>query len=180
VQADIERCVQSALRPLRVSWALMVAASLAWAGLGLFASPVMSPSDSSAATPWSVVITALGALSAIATLVIDRAVITPRRMAALITVPDEALIQRHLLAGHLVLWSFAVLPALFGFAQLLLDGALSAHLALCAASLAILAILMPTQARITTRIAAVLAAPTAPTAPTTRKARRQGRKKRPA
>ena len=77
-------------------------------------------------------------------------------MAAVITVPDQALVQRHLLAGHLVLWSFAQLPALFGFAQLLLDGSLGAHLALCAVSLAILALLMPTRARIRTRMEAVL------------------------
>ena len=71
-------------------------------------------------------------------------------------VPDHALVQRHLLAGHLVLWSFAEVPALFGFAQLLLDGALGTHLALCAVSLAILALLMPTRARIATRMEAVL------------------------
>ena len=76
-------------------------------------------------------------------------------MAALIPSPTRAR-QRHLLAGHLALWSFAELPALFGFAQLLLDGSLGAHLALCAVSLAILALLMPTRARITTRMEAVL------------------------
>jgi len=135
----------------------MLAASIAWAGLGLFASPVFSLSDTPAGTPLTMLLTALGVISAVATLWIDRALITPKRMAALIPIPDHALAQRHLLAGHLVLWSFAVLPALFGFAQLLLDGALGTHLALCAVSLAILALLMPTRARITARMAAVLA-----------------------
>jgi hypothetical protein len=153
---DIEQHVQSALSPLRVSWSLMLAASFAWAALGLFASPVVSLSDTPAATPWTTVLIVLGVLSAGVTLLIDRAVITPKRMAAVITIPDQALIQRHLLAGHLVLWSFAQLPALFGFAQLLLDGLLGAHLALCAVSLAVLALLMPTRARIRARMEAVL------------------------
>jgi len=156
VQTDIENYIRSALPPLRISWSFMLAASLAWAGLGLYASPVISPSDSTAGTPWTIVLTVLGVLSAVATLWIDRAVITPRRMAALITVPDQALVQRHLLAGHLVLWSFAVLPALFGFAQLLLDGKVGTHLALSALSLVILARLMPTRKRITTRLEAVI------------------------
>lgn len=156
MRPDTERHVQAALPPLRVSWTFMLAASLAWAALGLFASPVVSPADSPAAAPWTKVLVALGVLSAGVTLLIDRAVITPKRMAAIITVPDLALIQRHLLAGHLVLWSFAQLPALFGFAQLLLDGSLGAHLALCAVSLAILALLMPTRARIAARMEAVL------------------------
>jgi hypothetical protein len=153
---DIEQHVQSALSPLRVSWSLMLAASFAWAALGLFASPVVSLSEVPAATPWTTVLIVLGVLSAGATLLIDRAVITPQRMAAVITIPDLALIKRHLLAGHLVLWSFAQLPALFGFAQLLLDGSLGAHLTLCAGSLAVLALLMPTRARIRTRMEAVL------------------------
>ena len=134
----------------------MLAASLAWAGLGLFASPVVSPSDAPAATPWTMVARRSRRAQRRQHALIDRAVITPTRMAALIPVPDHALVQRHLLAGHLVLWSFAELPALFGFAQLLLDGALGTHLALCAVSLAILALLMPTRARISARMEAVL------------------------
>lgn len=156
---DIEQRVQSSLPPLRVSWSFMLAASLAWTGLGLFASPVLSPSDTAAAPPWALVLAALGVLCALATLVIDRWVITPARMAALIPVFDYALVQRHLFAGHLVLWSLAELPALFGFAQLFLDGPLSTHLALCATSLVLLALLMPTRARITARMAAVARQP---------------------
>jgi hypothetical protein len=134
----------------------MLAVSIGWAGLGLLASPVVAPLDARPATPWTTVLAALGVLSAVVTIVIDRAVITPRRMAALLPVFDQALVQRHLLAGHLVLWSFAELPALFGFAQLFLDGALRTHLALCAISLAILAVLMPTRARIAARLEAVV------------------------
>jgi len=174
VHPDTEHHVQAMLPSLRVSWFLMVAASLAWAGLGLFASPVVSPSDTPAATPWTMSLTVLGVLSAVATIWIDRVAITPKRMAALIPVFDFALVQRHLLAGHLVLWSFAMLPSLFGFAQLLLDGALEIHLALCAVSLAILALLMPTRARISTRVAAVLVAPALQA---TRKKTRTRRKK---
>ena len=153
---DNEIHLQSALRPLRISWFLMLAASAAWAALGLFASPNMLSPSTPAATPLTMVLAALGVLCAVATILIDRMVITPARMAALIPIPDHALIQRHLIAGHLVLWSFAVLPALFGFAQLLLDGSLGTHLALCAVSLTILALLMPTRARITTRMEAVV------------------------
>lgn len=156
MRPDIERQLRSALRPLRVSWAFMVAASLGWAGLGVLASPVVSPSGTTTATPLTTALAVLGVICALATLWIDRAVITAKRMAALIPDPDHALLQRHLLAGHLVLWSLAVLPALFGFAQLLLDGDLRIHLALCAVSLGVLALLMPTQARITARVAAVL------------------------
>jgi len=175
VHPEIERNLQSALPPLRGSWSLMLGACLAWAGLGLFASPVMSPADSPAATPWTIVLTTLGVLCALATLFIDRAVITPKRLAALITIPDQALIQRHLLAGHLVLWSFAVLPALFGFAQLLGAGRLGTHLALCALSLAVLTLLMPTRARITTRLEAVINQP----APAERRgSTKSGRKRR--
>lgn len=153
---DTERYVQSALPPLRISWCFMVFASLAWAGLGLFASPAGLTSGPTTARKLAVVLTTLGALCAVAALWIDRAVITAERMAALIPVFDYALVQRHLLAGHLVLWSLAQLPALFGFAQLLLDGSPGMHLALCAVSLATLALLMPTRARITTRMEAVL------------------------
>lgn len=148
--------VQETLRPLRVAWSLMIAASLAWAALGLFASPVLSPSDATVFTPWTTVLTALGVLSAVGTIWIDQTVIAPKRLAALISLPDQALTRRHLLAGHLILWSFAELPALFGFAQLLLDGALGTHLALCAVSLIILAMLMPTRKRVATRLAAVI------------------------
>lgn len=172
---DIERHVLSALPPLRVSWSLMLVASLAWAGLGLFASPVLAPSDTATATPWPLLLAALGMLCALATLGIDRWVITPARMAALIPVFDYALVQRHLLAGHLVLWSLAELPALLGFAQLFLDGALGTHLALCATSLVLLALLMPTRARIAARMEAV-SRQTAP--PVKRGSAKSGRKRK--
>lgn len=153
---DIGREVRAALTPLRVCWSFMLAASLAWAALGWFASPVLAPSDTRGATPLTMVLTALGVLSAVATVWVERAVVTPERLAAIMPIPDPALVQRHLLAGQLILWSFAELPALLGFAQLLFDGALETHLALCSVSLALLATLMPTRARITTRLAAVL------------------------
>jgi len=153
---DTERYVQSALPPLRISWFFMVFASLAWAALGMFASPAGLTSDPTTARKLTVALATLGALCAVVTLWIDRAVITTERLAALIPVFDFALVQRHLLAGHLVLWSLAQLPALFGFAQLLLDGSLEIHLALCAFSLATLALLMPSRARIAARLEAVL------------------------
>jgi hypothetical protein len=153
---DFERHVESALSPLRYSWALMVATSLAWAGMGLIASPVVSLSHAGGVSMLTRVLASLGLFCALATIWVDRAVITPKRMAALITVPDLALLRRHLLGGHLVLWSLALLPTVFGFAQLLLDGSLGIHLTLCAASLATLALLMPTRARVTARMEAVL------------------------
>jgi hypothetical protein len=156
MRPEIERHLRASLRPLRVSWAIMLAVSLAWAGLGAFASAAVSLSDATALTPLTKGLAALGVLCAVATLWIDRSVITPERMAAVIPVPDLALAQRHILGGHLVLWSLAVLPGILGLAQLLLDGPLWLHLALCALSLGVLALLMPTRARIATRLKAVL------------------------
>ena len=154
MSSALERHVRSLLTPLRCCWAFMLAAALAWAGLGLFAAPAGTPSG--APTPFTAAIAALGVLCAAAAVWIDRAVLTPGRIAGLVPLPDLALARRHLLAGHLALWSIAELPALFGFAQLLLDGPLGTHLALCAVSLAILALLMPTRARVTARLEAVL------------------------
>ena len=134
----------------------MLVASLALAGLGVLASPVVSPWDITTARPITATIASLGVLCAAATIWLDRAFLAPGRIAILVPIPDHALARRHLLAGHLALWSLAELPALFGFAQLLLDGALGTHLALCAVSLAILTLLMPTRARITARMEAVL------------------------
>lgn len=156
MRPEFEHHVDTTLTALRVSWSLMLVASFAWAALGLFASPLVSSADAPGTARSTIVLAVLGFGSALATLWVDRAVITAKKMAALIPVPDAALVRRHLLAGHLVLWSFAELPALFGFAQLLLDGSLAVHLALCAASLAVLAVLMPTRARITARMEAVL------------------------
>ncbi len=135
----------------------MLAASLAWVGLGVFASPVVSPATTLAATPIALAIAALGALCAVAAIWLDRAILTPERIASVVAIPDLSFAQRHLLAGHLALWSIAELPAVLGFAQLLLDGTLATHLALCAASLTVLALLMPTRARIAARLEAVLA-----------------------
>ena len=153
---DSERHARSVLPSLRYSWAFMLVASLAWTGLGVLASPVASPPGATTATPITAAITALGVLCAAATIWLDRAFFRPARIVGLVPIPDNALAQRHLLAGHLALWSLAELPALLGFAQLLLDGPLSTHLALCAVSLATLALLMPTRARVTTRLAAAL------------------------
>lgn len=152
----LERHASSALAPLRICWSLMLAASVAWAGLGLLASPAVSLSDTAIATPLSLALAALGVFCAAATLWLDRTVLTPGRIAARLPIPDQALARRHLLAGHLALWSLAVLPAILGFAQLLLDGPLAIHLALCAVSLLILVLLMPTRARVAARLAAAL------------------------
>ena len=128
----------------------MLAASFVWAGLGILASPVEAPSGAATATPITATITAAGIIW------LDRAILTPARLAGLVVIPDSALARRHLLAAHLALWSLAQVPALLGFAQLFLDGALRTHLMLCAVSLALLALLMPTRARIAARLEAVL------------------------
>ena len=134
----------------------MLAASFVWAGLGILASPVEAPSGAATATPITATITALGFLCAAGIIWLDRAILTPARLAGLVVIPDSALARRHLLAAHLALWSLAQVPALLGFAQLFLDGALRTHLMLCAVSLALLALLMPTRARIAARLEAVL------------------------
>jgi hypothetical protein len=156
VRPDVERRLSSALPALRSAWSLMLAANLAFAGLGALASPVaIAPRDASL-SPLAAVFAALAVLCAGATIWLDRAVLAPGRLAGLSSIPDPALAQRHLLAGHLALWSIAVLPALLGFAQLLLDGTPGTHLALCALSLLILAALMPTRSRIGARLEAML------------------------
>ena len=147
---------RSALLSLRSFWSFMVAASLALAGLGLFASPFVAPSGTATGTPATTALAGLGVLCAAATIWLDRALLSPGRIATRVPIPDPSLVRRHLLLGHLALWSLAELPAVLGFAQLLLDGTLGAHLALCAVSLAVLTLLMPTRRRITARMEAVL------------------------
>ena len=156
MRPDIERHVRLVLPSLRSFWSLMIAASVALAGLGVLASPVASLSGTTTATPVTAATTVFGVLCAAATIWLDRAILTPGRIASAMPIPDHTLAQRHLLAGHLALWSLAEVPALLGFAQLLLDGALGTHLALCAVSLTVLALLMPTRARIAARMTAAL------------------------
>lgn len=141
---------------LRLFWTAALGASLAFAGLGVLASPVVSPAGAASVPPLAAAIAALGVLCGAATLALDRAILSPGRVAARIPFPDSALAQRYLLAGHLALWSLALLPAMLGFAQLLFDGQLATHLALCAVSAGILALLMPSRSRISARVAAVL------------------------
>jgi len=134
----------------------MLAASLAFVGLGVLAAPVAAASANAALSLLTAALSVLGILCAGTTIWLDRALLAPARLAGLVTIPDGELAKRHLLAAHLALWSLAVLPALLGFAQLLLDGTLAAHLRLCALSLATLAVLMPTQKRIGARLEAML------------------------
>jgi len=151
-----ERHLRDSLPPLRLSWSFMLAANLACAGLGVLAVPVVSLPGKAPASPLAAAIAAFGALVAAATLWLDRRLLAPSRIARVLPVPDPALARRHLLVGHLALWSLAEVPALLGFAQVLLDGTLGAHLALCATSLVLLALLLPTRARITSRMEALL------------------------
>jgi len=156
VRPESERRVRAALPALRSAWSLMLAANLAFAGLGMLASPVAVAPEHAALPPLAAALSALGVLCAGATIWLDRAILAPGRVGGLSPIPDGELARRHLLAGHLALWSLAILPALLGFAQLLLGGTLAALLALCALSLAILAVLMPTRTRIGTRLEAML------------------------
>lgn len=149
-----ERQVRSALPLLRLCWSLLLAAVLALAGLGGLAAPAAAPQDGASAGPLGAAAVVLGLTCALATLWLDRRILAPHRIALLLQVPDLALARRHLLAGHLALWALAAVPALLGFAQLLLDGRLAAHLALCAVSLAVLALLLPTRARVGARLGA--------------------------
>ena len=158
MRPEAERCVQHALPRLRLFWGATLGAGLACAGLGALASPVFSASagGETASPPAATAIATLGLLCGAATLALDRALLSPGRIAARVPAPDGALAERYLLVGHLALWSLALLPGLLGFAQLLLDGRLGTHLALCGVSLAALAVLMPSRARIGARVAAAL------------------------
>ena len=158
MRPEAEVRVRSALPRLRLFWAAALGATLACAGLGALAAPAVSAAAAgeTATPPAAVAIATLGALCAAATLALDRALLSPGRIAARLPAPDSALAERYLLVGHLALWSLALLPALLGFAQLLLDGRLGTHLALCGVSLAVLAVLLPSRARVGARIAAAL------------------------
>lgn len=153
-RTDPGRPAASALPLMRLGWSLMIAASLGCAALGWLASPA-TPAQASH-TPLTRALTGLAALIAVGTLWLDRTILSPKQIAARLPVPDLALAQRHLLAGHAALWSLAVLPSLLGLALALLDGPRSTHLALGAVSLGVLARLMPTRRRIEARLAAAV------------------------
>jgi hypothetical protein len=154
--------MRAALPRLRLFWAAMLAAILGCAGLGVLASPVPSPPVEATTPPAAVVVAALGALCAAAVVLLDRAILAPGQVAARVPLPDPDLALRYLLAGHLALWSLAGLPAIFGFANLLLGGPRRTLLALCAISLGILALLAPTERRIRTRVETALKSPLPP------------------
>lgn len=139
---------------LLLPWGAMLLSSLALAGLGRLAVPAGDPPASTPALASAVA--ALGVALVAAVLALDRWLLAPGRLAQRIGVPDRSLAKRHLIAAHLALWSLAELPAILGFAHLLLGGTLRTHLALCAVSLGLLALLMPTGQRIGARLDAVM------------------------
>lgn len=147
-------------RPARTSlllpWAAMLFSSLALAGLGRLAAPADPPAPAEPMSALALAVAALGVACVVAVLALDRSLLSPGRLARRLPAPDPALAERYVLAGHLALWSIAGLPAILGFSHLLLGGPLRIHLALCALSLGLLALLMPTKKRIGTRLDAVL------------------------
>lgn len=153
---EADRQVRLALPRLRLFWGAMLMASLGFAGLGVLASPVVSAPGAGGSPPLALALAAIGVLCGAAALLLDRVILAPKQVSARFPFPDAVLAQRYLLAGHLALWSLAQLPAILGFTQLLFDGCLRTHLALCAVSLSILALQMPTRARISTRLEAAL------------------------
>lgn len=159
---DATRHARNGLPQLRVAWFLIVAACLGLAGLGWLASPAEMTAPPAAGRPATLTLTALGVFCALATLGLDRLVLSPEQISTRLPIPDPDLLRRHLLAGHMALWSLAVLPALLGFALVLLGGPPRTHLALCALSLGVLARLMPTRRRIAQRFEAVLDRPLLP------------------
>jgi hypothetical protein len=159
VHPELKRRVRAALPRLRLWWAAMLAASLACAGLGVLASPVLTPWGEAPGPPAAVAVAVLGVLSAAAVLLLDRALLAPGQVAARVPHPDPDLALRYLLAAHLALWSLATLPAILGFAHLLLGGSLRTNQALCALSLGTLALLAPMQGRIATRVGAAIRPP---------------------
>jgi len=75
-------------------------------------------------------------------------VLAPLGIAARLPAPDAEAVVRHLFAGYLVLWSAAVVPSIIGIAQILAGGDARMHLLLCAASVLVLAYLMPTRSKL--------------------------------
>lgn len=151
--ADARRALPSRAG-LLVPWSAMLLSSLGLAGLGRLAVPAGDPATATPAL--ASVVAALALIPVAAVLALDRLLLAPRRVAQRVALPDRTLAQRYLAAAHLALWALAELPAILGFAHLLLGGALSTHLALCAVSLALLAYLMPTGRRISGALDAVV------------------------
>jgi hypothetical protein len=137
---------------LLLPWAAMLLSGLALAGLGRLAVPAGGSATGGPAPALASSVAALGALCVVAVLALDRALLAPERVAQRVLVPDRSLAERYLTAAHLTLWSLAELPAILGFAHLLLGGTLRVHLALCGLSLGLLALLMPTAKRIGARL----------------------------
>jgi hypothetical protein len=144
---------------LLAGWAPALAAVLGLAALGAWAGPAAGAGGDGGAA--ALAVAGAGVLLGAAPGLLGRTLLAPRRLAGLLPLPDLALALRMLLAAHLVLCTLAVLPALLGFAQLLLGGATATHLALCAVSLVDLALLLPTRERFAARVRTVLSGPAA-------------------
>jgi hypothetical protein len=152
---EVERQVLAGRARFLLPWAGALAAALGLAALGA-AIAQLAPSPAGADALLPAVAAASGAVVGVAVLLLERRLLEPSRLAARLPAPDVDLALRHILAGHLVLWSLAAVPALLGFAQLLLGGPLRTHLLLCGVSVGTLAYLMPARARLEERAGSCL------------------------
>lgn len=145
------------LHRFRLPWLGACVASLALAALGMALSGESAPAEA-ALPPPAKALAGLGLICSGTVPFLRRRVLTPARIAAALPSPDSELALRHLLAGSLVLWTIAEVPAILGFAQILVGGNARTHLLLCGVSMGILAWLMPVRAKIAAQSAAVVAA----------------------
>jgi hypothetical protein len=144
MNAGIELQLANARRRFLLPWLGTVLAVLALAGLGfaLTAGAGQNGGQLPATAKW---MTVAGLVWCGLVLFVRQQIMDPLGIAARIPAADAAAVVRHLLAGYLVLWSAALVPAIIGIAQILAGGDERMHLLLCAAALLVLVYLMPVQ-----------------------------------
>jgi hypothetical protein len=148
MDGDIERRIAAGHRRFLLPWLGTVLAVIVLAALGYG----LAAGNAASGAPLPALpkmMTAAGFVWCGLVLFIRQQVLAPLGMAARLPAPDPEALMRHLFAGHLVLWSAAVVPAIVGIAQILAGGDARLHLLLCAASIMVLGYLLPARSKLT-------------------------------
>jgi len=147
VDAGVDRRIADSRRRFFIPWLGTVLAVVVLAALGYgLAAGIVAPGATLPALPK--MMAAAGFVWCGLVLFIRRQVLAPLGMAARLPAPDPEALLRHLFAGHLVLWSAAVVPAIIGIAQILAGGDARMHLLLCSAALMVLGYLLPSRSKL--------------------------------
>jgi hypothetical protein len=156
MRPDVERQIAATRRQFLLPWLGAAFAVLVLAGLGFVLTGSLGASDARLA-PLPKMMTVGGLIWSGLILILSFRVLAPDAIAARLPAPDAAAAVRQLLAGLLVLWSAAAAPAILGIAQILAGGDGRTHFLLCAASIWVLAFLMPAQAKLASRAETAIA-----------------------